>query len=161
MHSGPGQLVEAPDGDRLYITNANSIYSWSRGQRRVLASTDLPVHVGWLAVSPDGESVVLSDGGQAFDSSGSGKLFVYDQLLSLQKMIDLSPASTNGAPVVTNQLAFSRDGRWLFAAAGTPSAGPLFGFQPSQVLVIDARTFEFVRAIPLNDFGSVMLFPQR
>ena len=159
-YDNPTQLSPAPDGDRLYVGTYTLIYCYSQQQRRITAFVNRPAF-GDIAVSPDGESVVVSDEGTSLDDPGSGKLFVYDQSLSFQKTIDLSPAGRGVSPVVTHRLSFSRDGRWLFVAAGTNSIGPLYAAQPAQVLVIDARTFQFVKAIPLNDWGSVLLFPLR
>jgi hypothetical protein len=114
-----------------------------------------------MALSPDARLVVLSDPGDFFDDPGSGKFYVYNESLQLQQVIDLAPASLDGNRVVTSRIAFSRDGRWLFVAAGTSSRGPLYGPQRAQVVVIDATTLQVLRAIPLNDWGSVHLFPLR
>lgn len=157
-HQDPIQMVESPDGDRIYMGNYTHLFSYSLGQRRVTASVSRPAF-GDLAISPDGRVIVLSDEGSFPDDPGSGRLFVFDEVLGLQKAIDLSAASLTGAPVVTHGVAFSRDGKWLYAAAGTRSVGPLYDAQRSQLIVIDARTLELVKAIQLNDWGPVLLFP--
>lgn len=159
-YQDPGQPIEAPGGDRLLMGNYTHIYLYSRQQRTVLASVQRPV-LGGMAFSPDARLVVLSDPGDFFDDPGSGKLYVYNASLQFQQVIDLAPVGLDGNRVVTGRMAFSRDSRWLFVAAGTASRGPLFGPQPAQVVVIDATTLQVLRAIPLNDWGSVQLFPLR
>lgn len=156
----PIQLVAAPDGDRLYIGNYTHIYSYSLQQRSVVASA-VREAMGHIAVSPDGQLVALSDEGSWPDDAGSGKLFLHSANLGLLKIIDLSAASRDGNPVVTHQMAFSHDGRWLFVAAGTASRGTLYPPQRAQVLVINARTLEFAKAVELNDWGGSVLFPLR
>jgi hypothetical protein len=157
-HQDPLNVVEAPGGDRIYLANEGRLYLYSRQQRTVLASVLRPA-LGDVAVSPDGQLVVLSDHGTFPEDPGSGKLYVFNALLESQRVIDLASASLVGNPVVTSQLSFSRDGRWLFVAAGTTSIGPLYGAQRARVLVIDTATLQLVRAIPLNDWGFVRLFP--
>jgi len=157
-YEDPSLPVEAPGGDLLFMGNYANIYVYSRQQRRVLGSTERPV-LGDMAVSPNGQLVVLSDAGTFPDDPGSGKLFVFHRSMQLVRVIDLAALSLTGQPVVTGQLSFSRDGRWLFVAAGTASIGPLYGAQPAQVLVIEATTFQVARAIPIYDWGFVKLFP--
>jgi len=149
---------EAPGGDLLFTGNSTNIYAYSRQQRRVLGSTERPV-VGEMALSPNGQIVVLSDAGTFPDDPGSGRLFVFHRSLQLVRVIDLTTYSLTGFPVVTSHLSFSPDGRRLYVAAGTASIGPVYGAQPVQVLVIEATTFQVIRAIPLYDWGFVRLFP--
>lgn len=159
-YEDPSLPIEVPGGDRLLMSNYTHIYLYSRQQRTVLASVQRPA-LGAMAFSPNGQLIVLGDFGTFPDDPGSGKLYVYNASLQLQQVIDLAPVSLDGNRVVTTQMAFSRDGRWLFVAAGTSSRGPLYGPQPAQVVVIDATTLQVLRAIPLNDWGSVQLFPLR
>jgi hypothetical protein len=149
---------EAPGGDLLFTGNSTNIYAYSRQQRRVLGSTERPA-VGEMALSPSGQIVVLSDAGTFPDDPGSGRLFVFHRSLQLVRVIDLTTFSLTGFPLVTSHLSFSPDGRWLFVASGTASVGPVYGAQPAQVLVIEATTFQVIRAIPLYDWGFVRLFP--
>ena len=150
--------IEAPGGDLLFTGNYANIYVYSRQQRRVLVSTERPAQ-GDMAVSTNGNLVVLSDTGTFPDDPGSGKLFVFHRSMQLLRVIDLTAQRRTVWPLVTSHLSFSPDGRWLFLAAGTPSIGPIYGAQPVQVLVIEATTFQVVRAIPLDDWGFVKLFP--
>ena len=157
-YEDPFLPVEDPGGDLLFTGNYANIYVYSRQQRRVLVAAERPGS-GEMAVSPNGQVVVLSDTGRFPDDPGSGKLFVFHRSMQLLRVIDLAALSLTGLPVVTSHLSFSPDGRWLFVAAGTSSAEPLYDAQPVQVLVIQATTFQVVRAIPLYDWGFVKLFP--
>jgi hypothetical protein len=157
-YEDPFLPIEAPGGDLLFTGNYANIYVYSRQQRRVLVSTERPAQ-GDMAVSTNGQLVVLSDGGTFPDDPGSGKLFVFHRSMQLLRVIDLTPQRRTVWPLVTSHLTFSPDGRWLYVAAGTPSIGPIYGAQPVQVLVIEATTFQVVRAIPLEDWGFVKLFP--
>ena len=150
--------IEAPGGDLLFTGNYTNIYAYSRQQRAVLGSTERPA-LGEMALSPNGQILVLSDAGTFPDDPGSGRLFVFHRSLQLVRLIDLTAQQRTVWPLVTSHMSFSPDGRWLYVAAGTPSVGPVYGAQPVQVLVIEATTFQVIRAIVLEDFGFVKLFP--
>jgi hypothetical protein len=161
----PGQMVLTPTGGIVIVSNYTQLYAYSISTREVLTSTPRPVPYGYFAISPNGRRIVMTDVGVWPDDPGSGALFPFDFDGSFSPLppIDLAPAAADGGPtrVRTGDIAFSRDGRWIFAAAGTVAVGPLYGPQPAQVLVIDANSLQLVRAMPLGGFGTPILFPLR
>jgi len=155
----PIQVVSGPNPDLLFIGSWSRFFAYSRVERQVVASVIRPA-IGDLAISPDGQLLAAGDMGTWPDDPGTGKVFFYSKDLIPLQDVDL-PKSPNGQPLTTTRLAFSLDGRRLLVSAGTPSTGPLFGPQPAQVLVIDTGTLQFVRAIPLGDWGAPIPFPLR
>jgi len=115
---------------------------------------------GYVAVAPDRKRLALSDAGIGLDFPGSGRVFVYDDSLSLVKAIDLAPIATTVFPVATNLLAWSHDDRWLWVSAGS-SPATLYPAQQAQVVLIDGQSFELVGSIRFNHWSGVWLFPLR
>lgn len=159
----PGQIVPMPTGSIVIVSNYTQLYAYSISTREVVTSIPRPVPYGYFAISPNGRRIVMTDVGVWPDDPGSGALFPFDfdDSFSALPPIDLAPAATDGGRtrVRTGDITFSRDGRWIFAAAGTVAIGPLYGPQPAQVLVINADSLQLVRAIPLGGFGTPLLFP--
>ncbi len=155
-----GVSTSSLDGDWLYMGISNFLFIYSLSAGRVLKAVPRPAH-GALVRSPDGTMLVLSDPGLWPGYSGSGNLFIYDPELNLQGVVALPPDSQSGLPVATSRMIFSKDGRWLFVGAGTAPSGPTFGSQRSYVHVIEARTMRLHKSIPLDDWGSAVMFPLR
>ncbi len=49
----------------------------------------------------------------------------------------------------------SIDGRWLYIIGGVPRDGPLYGPEPTHVLVIDKASGLVVDTVELDTFGGV------
>lgn len=127
--------------------------------KEILARTPLPGLGGGIAFSLDGRTIYVTDGGDLFDTPGSGQIAVFDADLNPQPPIDLrTSAAVNGHPPSMHGAAGSSDGRMLYVAAGTPSRGPLYGSQPARLLVIDCSTRRLLRAIPLNDWAPAGIY---
>lgn len=162
-HAGSGPTLAgvfpARDGRTVYVTSVDSLYHFDLVTKEILARTPLPGLSGDIAFSPDGRTMYVTDGGDLFDTPGSGQIAVFDADLNPQPPIDLrTSAAVNGQPPSMQGAAVSSDGRMLYVAAGTPSRGPLYGPQPARLLVVDCRTRRLLRAIPLNDWAPAGIY---
>jgi DNA-binding beta-propeller fold protein YncE len=152
-------VFPARDGRTVYLTSVDSMYRFDLVAKEVLARTSLPGLSGGITISPDGRTIYATDGGDSFNSPGSGKIAVFDADLNPQPPIDLgTSAAVNGQPPSMQGAAVSSDGRMLYVAAGTPSRGPLYGPQPARLLVVDCSTRRLLRAIPLNDWAPAGVY---
>lgn len=148
----------APDRRNAYVFGVGRFYKYDMVSRTVTASAALPGLGGDVAISPDGQTLYLTDSGDFFDSPGSGFVYVYDANLTLRDSIDLRSAAVNGLPPSTRSAVVSRDGTLLYVTNGTASRGPLYGTQPSRVLVVDIAAKRMVREVPLNDWSPAAIF---
>lgn len=144
-------MVPAPDGRHVYVVGIQQQFRYDLASHRITDSVATP-SFGGLSITPDGNTLYRSDAGD-FDSPGSGKIYVYDANLTPRAPIDLSqiaPSPTaKGQPVVNNNAVPSSDGRLLYVAAGTPTAGGYGAYEPARLLVLDLKTNALVRTVPL------------
>jgi DNA-binding beta-propeller fold protein YncE len=149
----------APDRRNAYVFGVGRFYKYDMLSRTVTASAALPGLGGGVAISPDGQTLYLTDSGDSFDTPGSGFVYVYNANLTLRDSIDLRSAAVNGLPPATRSAVVSRDGTLLYVTNGTASLGPLYGPQPSRVLVVDITAKRILRQVPLNDWspGAILL----
>lgn len=152
---GVRSMVLSPDSRYLYFVTVNRrLYKYDLLLRQAVETVSTSTS-GPLAVSPGGDRLYLADAEGGFDVPPSGFLYVYGSDLRQLGTVDLRSASVSGVPPVTNSLAVSRDGGAVYVGAGTAPRGPLFGVQPGQLLVIEARTETLTRIVPLGGWGVV------
>lgn len=154
---GLRQVLAAPGGRYAYVAGVDRLYRYDLVGHRIVGSTPRP-SPGRLSISPDGETLYLTDPGDGRTSAGSGLLFVYDADLAQRSPISLREASSHGIGPVTNWTVVGRDGRRVYVTAGTASRGPLYGPQSAQVLIVDAAAGKLLRAVPLGAHGVAPVF---
>jgi hypothetical protein len=154
------QLLPAPDRRHVYVVGADSLYKVDRLARRIVARAWKPNPYGRarLAIAPDGETLYMTDPGDGRNFPGSGLLFVMGPNFEPRTPIDLGALPS---PIVTHSAAVSGDGSLVYVTYGTPYGGPLYGFQPSRLLVIDARAGRLIRYVPFNDWNVRQVFAYR
>ena len=150
------QVVPAPDGASLYLAGSTHIVRYDLVTRRVLAQIARPA-TGALALSRDGQRVLITDVGTWPDSPGSGLLYVFDALLQALGTIDVS-TPLGGVPrsptaTVTGLAASSADGRTMYVSAGSEMVGPLFPPQRARLLVVDLRDLSLKKEVTLPGYG--------
>jgi hypothetical protein len=151
------QVLPSPQGRTVYLVGRDSIYRYDLAERRLLASVSRPSR-GVLSVAPDGQSLFLADAGDGFDFPGSGRVYVFTGDLASSEPISLLAASIDGVPPSGGASAVGRDNRTVYVLSGTASRGPLFGPQPSRLLVLDAAKRELVKTVALDDWGVWTVF---
>jgi len=151
-------VVPAPDRQNVYVFGVGLFYKYDMVGRTVTASAALPGLGGGVAIAADGQTLYLTDAGDFFNNPGSGFLYVYGSDLKLRDSIDVRGAAVGGVMPSTKAVVVSRDGTLLYVASGTASRGPLFGPQPSRVLVVDIASKQLVRVIPLQDWNPGQMY---
>ena len=96
----------------------------------------------------------MTDPGDGRDTPGLGRLFVLDPNLEPRPSIDLTSGAVGTVPPVWQRARVSLDGAFVYVTSGAPSGGPLFGFQPSRVLIVEVARAMLVGEVPLDDWGS-------
>lgn len=152
------QLLVSSDHRHLYVVGPAFLYAYDLVDRRVVASARRPSR-GFLAITPDAGTIVVTDPGDGRDQPGSGLLYVYGPDLASRGIIDLrSSASVSGAPPRTVNAAASRDGRRLYVTAGSNTGGPLYAPQPGRVLIVDLLSGALAGVVALTDWGPGAVF---
>lgn len=154
---GIRQLLPSPDGRYLYVVALDSLYQFDRVERRIAARAARPVPYpgARLAIAPDGQTLYMTDPGDGRDTPGSGRLFVLGPDLARRDPVDLRSAANI---VVTHSAAVSLDGTSIYVTSGTASVGPLYGFAPSRLLIVDRRALNLLRSVELDDWGVRQVF---
>lgn len=149
------QAIPSIDDSTVFVVTSDSLVRFETTSRRAQASAPRPSS-GWLVLSPDESQLYLTDPGSAFDSPGSGLVYVFGSSLNKLTSIDLKSPS-NGVPV-SNYAAFTKDSRFLLVSSGTSSRGPLFGSQPGRLFVIDRATNQVANVVSTGDWLARQVF---
>jgi len=152
------QVLPSPQGRTVYLLGRDSLYRYDLVERRLMASVPRPRGSGRLSVAPDGQRVFAESAGDAFDFPGPGLLYVFGADLQASEPISLLAASMDGVPPTVGPSAVARDNHSVYVLSGTASRGPLFGPQPSRLLVVDADRKQLVKVVSLDDWGAHALF---
>lgn len=156
---GLSQVAVASDLIHAYVLGTDSVYKYDLGTRTITA-TAARLGTGQLGIAPDGRHLYLADAGDGRNQPGSGKVFVYDANLTLLAPIDLSAAAVNGVAPVTHTVVVNPTGDQLYVLAGTPQFGPLFGSQPSRILVVGLGSGALTGTISLGEYGVQWMIPR-
>lgn len=98
--------------------------------------------------------LIMPDAGSSVVAS-SGIIYLLDPDLELSSIIDLRVLPFVDRPLGILGADESRDGKWLYILGGVPRDGPLYGPEPTHILVIEQATGHVVDTIPLETFGGV------
>lgn len=122
-----------------------------RATRPLLAPFFFSRATGRLIIPDVGSSVVAS----------TGIIYLLDENLELSSIIDLRVLPFGERPLGIMGAEESRDGKWLYIIGGVPRDGPLYGPEPTHILVIDKATGLVADTIHLDTFGGgrVLLVP--
>lgn len=164
-------VVVAPDGHHAYVAGIDpamatvtaqqsvpagmALFEYNMLTRQVVSRVALPAN-GNLAISPDGGSLYLTDSGDFFTTPGSGAVYVFSGSLVPQDTIALDPLAASHPS--TRGVSWSADGTRVYIATGTASIGPMYGPQPSRVIVIDAGSRRAVETIALGDWNPGLIY---
>lgn len=144
-------LVVAANGRDVYGDGLGWVVEIDLDTRAVIALTPTTPFALGMAVAPDGSAVFIADGGDFFDTPGSGTIFRYDAglhpLTPIQLPTNLPP---HQEALTTSSVAVSADGHTLYVTSGDADLGPNFGFEPARLLIVDLPTGH-VRAVALGD----------
>ena len=150
------QVVPSRDGRTLYIAGDSRLLRFDLETRRITAQTPR-LATGSLRLTPDGRTLIQTDGGWWPDTPGSGIIRLYDEQLVLVGTIDAS-TPVGGMPdsptaSVMGPAHPSADGTTIYVRTGTAAIGPLYPKQRSRLLVIDLPTRSVRRVIELDGYG--------
>jgi len=149
--------IPAKDGRHVYVSGSSTLYKFDLLTHQIVA-TARPTN-GFLTLSPDGQTLYVTDYGIQVELPGSGRISVYSGDLEPQGYIDISEsAAVNGAPPTTWHAAVSRDGSRLYVTSGTSHIAGNFGEQPARLLIVDVVKRQLIKAVPLGDWSPADLF---
>lgn len=144
------QLLAAGDGRTVYLVGPRYLYRFDMLARQKVAAVLRPSR-GSMAVLPAVQRIVVTDPGDGRNTPGSGLLFLFTLGLQPAGTVALG---TSAVPVPrTAQATASRDGRRAYVSAGLERAGPLYGPQPTRLLVVDVLERRIVHDIPVAGAG--------
>lgn len=153
------QMELTPDGKHLIVMtdlellklDAVTMARTQNASRPLAAPFFVSRATGRLIVPDVGSSVVAS----------SGIIYLLDANLELSSIIDLRVLPFGERPLGILGAEESRDGKWLYVIGGVPRDGPLYGPEPTHILIIEKATGTVVDNVPLNTFGGsrVVLVP--
>jgi hypothetical protein len=151
-----GQMELLPDGKHLLIMSdveflkleSETFAVKTKATRPTTAPFFLARQTGLLIVPDVGSSVVAS----------TCIIYMLDANLELSSIIDLRVLPFGERPLGILGAEESTDGRWLYIIGGVPRDGPLYGPEPTHVLVIDRASGMVVDTVNLDTFGGVRAF---
>lgn len=144
------QLLAASDGRTVYLVGPRYIYRYDMIGRRKVAVVIRPSR-GTIALLDAVQRIVVTDPGDGRESPGSGHLFVYTLALQPAGSVALG---TPAVPVPrTARATASRDGTKAYIGAGLERIGPLYGPQPTRLLVVDVLERRIVHDISVGGTG--------
>ena len=156
---GVQQVLPAPDGRYAYVVGLDRLYRYDLHDLTAAPATARRPSLGWLSASPADGTLYLTDPGDGRDGPGSGFLFVFGPGLERRDPIDVRAAASHGVAVPsTHRAVVSRDGSQVYVTAGTARLGPLFGFQPGRVLIVDASEEHLADVIPVGLWSLEPIF---
>jgi hypothetical protein len=150
-------VVAATPASVVYVIGYAGIYQFDLVAQQVTARAPVPSRAP-PSVSPDGQIVAFTDPGIWPDFPGSGRLFLYDSGLAQVARVDLGQDPVTGGRVVSRVVAWSASSSLAFVSTGTAQNGPLYGIQPSRILVIDLTTASVVGEVSLGEYSVQQIY---
>lgn len=146
------QAIPASDGRHVLVVSEDSIHKLDVLSGETVAAA-MKQGLGQLTASPNEGPLYFTDAGTWPYDPGSGQVAVFGPGLEPRPPIALNALSEHGHPYSMRAMAVSADAGRLFVTVGTPSRGPIYGPQASNVIVLDASSGETIAIIPLDDWG--------
>lgn len=148
-----GQMELLPDGKHLLVMSDIELLKVDAQTFAVKTKATRPLTAPFFVARATGR-VIIPDVGSSVVAS-TGIIYLLDANLELSSIIDLRVLPFGERPLGILSAEESIDGRWLYVIGGVPRDGPLYGPEPTHVLVIDKASGLVVDTVRLDTFGGV------
>jgi hypothetical protein len=146
------QMETTGDGKDLIVMTDLELLKLDAATFQVKVRAARPIVAPFFASRATGR-VIIPDVGSSVVAS-TGIIYLLDSNLELSSIIDLRVLPFGERPLGIMGAEESRDGKWLYIVGGVPRDGPLYGPEPTHILVIEKSTGLVVDTINLETFGG-------
>ena len=147
------QMELAPDGKHLLVMTDIELLKLDVETFAVKVKATRPMTAPFFFARATGRLIIPDVGSSVVASTGI--IYLLDANLELSSIVDLRVLPFGERPLGILGAEESLDGRWLYIVGGVPRDGPLYGPEPTHVLVIDKSSGLVVDTVYLNTFGGV------
>jgi hypothetical protein len=148
-----GQMELTPDKKHLLVMSDIEFLKFDVETFAVKVKATRPMTAPFFLARATGRVIVPDVGSSVVASTGI--IYLLDANLELSSIIDLRVLPFVDRPLGILGAEESADGRWLYIVGGVPRDGPLYGPEPTHILVIDKSSGLVVDTIDLDTFGGV------
>lgn len=146
------QMETSADGKELIVATDLELLKLDAATMQVKMKAQRPMSGPFFLSRATGR-MIWADVGTSIVAS-TGLIFLVDADLELSSIIDLRVLPFGQRPLGIMGAEESRDGRWLYIVGGVPRDGPLYGPEPTHVLVIEKATGLVKDHVQLETFGG-------
>jgi hypothetical protein len=146
------QVQGSPDGRELLVGTDAEILRVDVANLQIVSRARRP-NLGPFIRSPtDGRVFFVAPG--ALDVPSPDIVHILSTNLELTAVVDLRALPTAQRPLGIGGGVVSRNGRWLYIVSGVARDGPLYGPQPTSVLLLNLDSLAVSDVIPLRTLGG-------
>ncbi|HEX6941633.1 MAG TPA: hypothetical protein VF128_01830 [Gemmatimonadaceae bacterium] len=146
------QMETSADGKDLIVMTDLELMRLDAATLEVELRATRPMVAPFFASRATGRLIIPDVGSSVVASTGI--IYLLDANLELSSIIDLRVLPFGERPLGIMGAEESRDGKWLYIVGGVPRDGPLYGPEPTHILVIDKATGLVADTINLDTFGG-------
>ena len=146
------QMETTADGKDLIVMTDLELLKIDAGTLQVKLRATRPLIAPFVFSRATGRLIIPDVGSSVVASTGI--IYLLDANLELSSIIDLRVLPFGERPLGIMGAEESRDGKWLYIIGGVPRDGPLYGPEPTHILVIDKATGLVADTIDLDTFGG-------
>jgi len=146
------QMETTGDGKDLIVMTDLELLKLDAATFQVKVRATRPMVAPFFASRATGRLIIPDVGSSVVASTGI--IYLLDANLELSSIIDLRVLPFGERPLGILGAEESRDGKWLYIIGGVPRDGPLYGPEPTHILVIEKATGLVVDTINLDTFGG-------
>lgn len=146
------QMETTADGKDLIVMTDLELLKLDAATLQVKLRATRPLAAPFFTSRATGRLIIPDVGSSVVASTGI--IYLLDADLELSSIIDLRVLPFGERPLGIVGAEESRDGKWLYIIGGVPRDGPLYGPEPTHILVIDKATGRVADTIDLDTFGG-------
>jgi hypothetical protein len=153
------QMELSADGKDLLVMTDIELLKFDATTMQVKLRATRPLTAPFFVSRATGRLIIPDVGTSVIASTGI--IYLLDANLELSSIIDLRILPLGERPLGILGAEESSDGRWLYIVGGVPRDGPLYGPEPTHVMVIDKATGHLMDTVTLGTFGGgrIVLVP--
>ena len=145
------QVEVIGDGRELLVGTNAELLRIDIATKAILGKSSRP-NGGLLQRSPvDGRFFIVAPGTTELPTPNL--IHVLWPTFELLGVVDLRSLPQKSQPLGIGGSVVSNDGRWLYVVTGVGREGPVYGPQPTSILVLDTATLSVMDLLELDTFG--------